>query len=280
MIQFSGEEIAIFKHSIERIDYAHDQPGTGNNDCGMTPRVHSALTIFRSFSGYIQSYPRINPASPTSLFDLRSETRAYILHHLNQLEDKRRPPHQSPQSSPQRSTMSLTPLTSYVHWVHTSGAGHVSGPWFFSFFCCIISSTVRGGRDCFSTVKQKLMAYKMNNHIGAFCRMYNNHGSIESDMENGSLDSVKFVEFNHGVNGENQSEEERKEGLERVKKTLLEGAAYERGFALQVAEELYADLEKEEKEGKSVVESLRVYMGACEQFSDMYFTRDATDSAQ
>ncbi|KAL8808700.1 MAG: hypothetical protein Q9200_004115 [Gallowayella weberi] len=280
VIHFSGEEFAAFKHSIEEMDYGLDQRGTGDNDSGITPLVESALTIFRSFSNYIQSYPRITPASPTSLLDLRSETRAYLLHHLYQLEDNVRLAHQCPPSSPEKATTFLTPRTTYAHWVHTTGAGHVSGPWSFAFFCCIMSSTVRGGRDCFSTVKQKLMAYKMNDHIGAFCRMYNDYGSIERDREEGNLNSVNFAEFHPGMDGENQSEEEGEEGLERVKKTLLEVAAYERRCALQVAEELYADLEKEGKEGKRIAESLRVYMGACEQFSDMYVTKDVTNSVR
>ncbi|KAL8704958.1 MAG: hypothetical protein Q9201_001904 [Fulgogasparrea decipioides] len=289
IIHFSKFEFATLKRSIEDTGFGIVQPTSVTNDshnppdlADMTPRVHSALRVFRAFTTYIQSYPRITPASPTSLLDLRSETQSYLLHHLDQLEDNARLAQQPAPSSPREPIVFLTPRTTYANWLHTTGAGHVSGPWSFAFFCCIMSSKIRHGLDCFRTVKQRLLAYKMNDHIGAFCRIYNDYGSVDRDREEGNLNSVNFPEFHYRTDrGWSQGEGEGEmEGMERVKKVLLEAAGYERRCALGAAEELYRELEGEGEEGRRVVECLRVYMGACEQFSDMYITRDVTNSVK
>ncbi|KAL8730563.1 MAG: hypothetical protein Q9166_004017 [cf. Caloplaca sp. 2 TL-2023] len=277
VVQFSAEGFAAFKRGVENMDYRVKQPGSQFNGStnhleldDTNDRVATAINIFNAFSTYIQSYPRIMSASANDLLELRSETRNYLLYHIHQLEDNTRLAQQS--SSNQEIIKFLTPRTSYQTWVHTVGAGHVSGPWAFAFFCCIMSSTIRSGRDCFSTVKQKLVAHKMNSHIGAFCRIYNDYGSIARDREERNLNSVNFPEFFDPSDGESRTE--------KVKERLLEAAQYERQCALEAADKLYSDLEGQGEEGRRITECLRVYMGACEQFSDMAMTRDITNSVK
>lgn len=307
VVQFSKEEFAALRASLEDIhpekeppesdpshpDSIHDphhdphpasvthSPST-NTIASPSDRLQAAITVFQIFATYISSYPRVASASPTGLLELRSETKNYLLHHLIQLEDNARlaqqPSIPSASRTQPRSSKFLSPRTPYHTWVHTVGAGHVSGPWSFAFFICAMSGSIRRGRDCFSTVTQKLMAYKMNAHYGAFCRMYNDYGSIVRDHDEINLNSVNFPEFFPDDVDAGSGDETI--AMAKAKATLLEAAKYERRCALETAEALYRELEKEGEEGKRVKDCLRVYIGAGEQFSDMYVTRDVTNSVK
>jgi hypothetical protein len=52
---------------------------------------------------------------------------------------------------------------------------------------------------------------------------------------------------------------------------------YERESAMAEAEQLYKHLEEEGEEGQIIARRIQVYVGSCEQFSDMYLTRDVTN---
>ena len=62
-----------------------------------------------------------------------------------------------------------TSRTTHHAWVHTNGAGHISGPFsFFAFAVCCIGGGVRGRKDWFKGVRQKLNAYNMTALIRAY----------------------------------------------------------------------------------------------------------------
>ena len=189
-----------------------------------------------------------------------------------QLEDNARLMKQ--EHDPHHITRFKTPRTSYASWLHTVGAGHISGPFAFAFFQCLIGGSVRGGADCFSTVKQKLMAYNMNRHIGSFSRMYNDYGSVLRDRDERNLNSINFPEFflhyHGGINTDSTAIDESKE-------TLLAAAQYERKCATDSAEVLFQELEAEGAAGRTIALYLKIYLGGSEQFSDMYLTRDVTN---
>ena len=235
----------------------------------VSARFCSAVSVFQAFVTAVLSYRHISSASPSDRIYLRSEIARYLLHHLTQLEDNARFAQQS--HPPSSNTCFASPRTSYSTWVNTVGAGHVSGPFSFAFFTCYLSGAVRNGADCFKGVAQKLHAYTMNTHVGAFCRMYNDYGSIERDREERNLNSVNFPEFcdvNAGAIGGKEA---------AAKATLLKAAEGERENALAQAGALYCDLEAEGVDGRQIADCLRCYIGACEQFSDMYVTKDVTN---
>ncbi len=250
-------------------------------DTASSARLQNAKTVFRNFATYIYSYPRVSSASQTEHLDLYAETQSYLLSHIIQLEDNARlaqqPDSISTSKNPAARNRFLSPRISYHTWLNTIGAGHISGPWSFAFFTCVMSGSVRhGGIDTFQTIKQKLIAHSMNAHIGAFCRMYNDYGSIARDREESNLNSLNFPEFffKEGEDGDGER------SFEKAKKTLLESAVHERQRANQEMQELCEILEKEGMEGKDISRRLRVYMGACEHFSDMYLTKDVTNSVK
>lgn len=290
---FSKDEFILFRKSLEEIDPEPDSAGSdislssfllgsdGNGAVsGSHPAISSsgrlfeAIAVFKAFATTVMKYPSIVHASQSDLLELRSETKNYLLYHVTQLEDNNRLAQQ--EQRPGSRVKFATPRTSYHTWVHTVGAGHVSGPWAFAFFMCCMGGYARGGADCFTTVKQKLAAYKMNAHIGAFCRMYNDYGSIARDREEHNLNSVNFPEFfADNIAGESTGYGDFE--LSSAKEKLLRAAEYERQCAINSAETLYRDLEAEGAAGRKVADCLKVYIGACEQFSDMYLTRDVTN---
>lgn len=276
-----GESVSLQQCLSSNTQKSEEHRSINGIDTASSARLQNAINIFRNFATYIYSYPRVFSASQTDLVDLYAETRSYLLSHIIQLEDNARLA-QQPDSISLSNTLDarirfLTPRIPYHTWVNTIGAGHISGPWAFAFFTCVMSGSVRhDGIDTFQPIKQKMIAHSMNAHIGAFCRMYNDYGSIARDREESNLNSLNFPEFffKEGADGDGER------GFEKAKKTLLESAVYERQRATQEMEELCEMLEREGIEGKDISRCLRVYMGACEQFSDMYLTKDVTNSVK
>lgn len=134
-------------------------------------RLKAAISVFRNFAIRIMDWPHACNAASHDLLELRSETKRYILYHIVQIEDNIRFAAQSDHKSGKDVKFS-TPRTPHHVWAHTIGAGHVSGPFSFAFAVYCIGGGVRGGKDCFKGLRQKLDAYNMNAHIGAYCRLY------------------------------------------------------------------------------------------------------------
>lgn len=237
-----------------------------------SPGVQAAIRVFRSFALAVMKYPQVSNASPSDIVELRSETQNYLLYHIMQLKDNARLMRQ--EHDPDQITRFQTPRTSYPTWLHTIGAGHISGPFAFAFLQCLMGGSVRGGGDCFTTVKQKLMAYNMNRHIGSFSRMYNDYGSVLRDRDERNLNSINFPEFflhhRRGIHTNITA-------IYESKATLLAAAQYERKCASDFAKVLFQELEAENTAGRTIALYLKVYLGACEQFADMYLTKDVTN---
>jgi hypothetical protein len=291
VIKFSATQMATFRQRLEAIhpengDIESDPsfeglfqtsqrddsaeglpPDQSNND------VETAVSIFMLFAKNVMNYRYIADASPLELLDelldLCFETKNYLLYHVTQLEDNQRFSRQEHYGN--KNTQFNTPRAPYHTWAHTVGAGHVSDPFSFAFMTCRLSGSIQHGTSCFGTVKQKLMAYKMNSHIGSFCRIYNDYGSVGRDRYEHNINSVNFPEFFP------LAEDDRVNVETEAKKSLLKAGVYERKCAMEIAEELYKDLEAEGKDGKDIADALRIYIGTCEQLFDMYLTKDVTN---
>ena len=277
-------DVLILRRHVENL-YLEEAAGYPEDSCiehNLSHQVLEAMSVFNTFAQVVIHYPRVINASEADRLDLRVETKNYLLHHLSQLEDNIRLTRQAPPESLSTMIKFLSPRTSFQTWVHTVGAGHVSGPFSYSFFACCIGSSLRSGSDCFSSPKQKLMAHGMNAHYGAFCRLYNDYGSVGRDAKEGNLNSLNFPDFfstkSHDRDPDVSADEQVKLG--RAKKLLLDAARYERDCALSSADMLYKELEAEGEVGKKLADRIRCYIGAGEQFSDLYLTRDVTNTVK
>ena len=278
--QFSTDELEAFRQSVQKthpeenllaidlsfpgFQHAKDMNTPAGKDQmtrSSSDRLGEAISVFQNWATTVMKYPRVKDASRSDLLELRSETKRYILYHLTQIQDNARFAKQDLSAS----TQFLTPRTSYQTWVHTVGAGPISGPFSFAFFVCSMGGCARHGADCYTHVRQKIIAYNMDTHIGAYCRMYNDYGSITRDLEERNLNSVNFPEFFVDRLDPDSS-----------KATLIDLAKYERQCAADTAEVLIRDLRAEDSVGRKIADCLRVYIGASNGFSDMYVTRDVT----
>ncbi|KAI4118550.1 MAG: hypothetical protein LQ345_001435 [Seirophora villosa] len=327
IVKLALTEFRQFRKYVEEDLYTGVPPEQTSRD-NTTAVLQEARSVFTAFATAVLSYPSLASASATDLLDLRFETKNYLLHHLDQLEDNLRlvqqPTSQNPTGEKTIRKKFLTPRTSFQTWIHTTAAGHISGPFAWAFFTCCMSSSLSSlhetqtpgkkvKKDCFCTPRQKLMAHGLNAHYGAFCRLYNDYGSVARDAAEGNLNSVNFPEFFPSSSSSSPPFEEEEEQHEtstpsskaddeekKAKSLLLSAARYERSCALTTMETLCRELEdgcpeepragageiqrgKEKEKGKGkkwLADRIRVYVGAGEQFSDMYLTRDVTNGVK
>ena len=220
-------------------------------------RLQAAISVFHTFATRVMDWPHAHNAASTDLLELRSELKNYLLYHIVQIEDNARFAAQ-PDHKPGKTVKFTTPRTPYHTWAHTIGAGHVSGPFSFAFALCCIGGGVRKGKDCFTGVRRKLHAYKMNAHIGAYCRLYNDYGSVARDREERNLNSINFPEFFTHDDDDGVALEEDADQEATAKAMLREAAEYERHCAVESAEPLLRELDAEGEEGALVANCLRV----------------------
>jgi hypothetical protein len=231
------------------------------------------------------SYPSIQHASSLDLLNLRNETKNYLLFHIHQLESNQ---HLKAQISVSPSIPFQAPTMGYSAWLHLIGGGHIGAPIGLVWFAACAGSKVRDkGSDCFSTVKQKLMAWNANSHAAKQLRMFNDYGSVTRDCEERNLNSTDFPEF-FGSNdrewimrvADGADELDHKFVMMQRQKMLLDAALYERKRTNDELDELYAELRKEGRKGSKLADWLGLYYAGGDQFSDMYLLRDVTNSTK
>ncbi|PWY86714.1 hypothetical protein BO70DRAFT_422322 [Aspergillus heteromorphus CBS 117.55] len=250
-----------------------------------TPRVQTALDLYYSWARWVTNWPRLAHATATDMNEFRSEVKKYLLAHVHQIWDNIRLAAQQNRSPtiPDPSaplTRFDSPRTAYATWVHTIGASHISGTISLPWVACYMGSGIRGGRDGWSSVMQRMLAHEMNQHVGAYCRLYNDYGSVTRDAIEGNLNSVNFPEFWTGVSPQDIQANDG-EVRATIKADLLAVAKHERRMADYLGDKLYKSLEDEGgKEGRWIAGALRVYFRSAELFSDMYLTRDVTNTVK
>lgn len=150
---------------------------------------------------------------------LRQQLRAFLLAHVDQMEDNI-----SLATQPDKDVYSSVSRT-FHEWVHTTSAYHTSCPYSLAYLSCLISASISHGADCFLTTRQKYFASDACQHLATMCRMYNDIGSITRDREESNLNSIDFPEFSTTnittVWGKRSTIHDRKH-------TLFELAEYER----------------------------------------------------
>ena len=294
--KFSMEEFLAFRKGIEDVFSIDDSLQSSiepdwkkklmhihpiDSSSIQSDRVRAALSVFGAWAQYHMTYESVVSASAMDLLDLRTETRNYLLYHIHQLEDNHRLAKQPHSSS---TLCFLTPRMGYAPWLHTVGGSHIGAGIGLTFFACVAGSRIRGeGKDCFGTVKQKLMAWNCNAHSAKQLRIYNDYGSVGRDAKEDNLNSVNFPEFFGDGDEARDCSGRDLDGdfrLMQTKQTLLEAAEYERRHTNEELDELYKELEAEGAEGKRVADWTGVYYAGGDQFSDMYLVRDVTNTTK
>lgn len=231
------------------------------------------------FKHYVQSvldHPSIEHASPSDKLTLRSELQIFLLAHLLQIQDNDRFSSQDPQSTEITKTF-LAPRTSYYDWVHTTAAEHISCPFSFAFYTCLIGSYSGHARDCFPSARQKYLARDLCSHLAVMSRLYNDYASIARDRAENNLNTVNFPEFRTKGNGSAYCEESTEEKEQRLKMEVLGLAEYERELVTVGKKSLVAELRKGTSEEQRAAEAVRLFVGVTELYAEMYVLKDLTN---
>ena len=264
--------------SIDPIEPARD---VSRLDSAISPSIQKALSIFFTWATWVMQWDRFANATSTDMNDLRSEIKNYLLFHVHQIEDNIRFAEQQERLPTERCSGSsmekfMSPRTGYPRWQHTVGGGHASAPISLAFASCCMGSWVRKGKNAWSSVFQRMLAYETNIHVAAYLRMYNDYASVPRDADECNLNSVNFPEFWDEL--KDVMAEDRDQALSRTKASLLELAHHEKAMADLIAAKFFASLDAEgTKEADLVAACMRVYFRAGEIFSDLYLTRDITN---
>lgn len=249
-------------------------------------RVRDAVSTCYSWATWVMNWDSLARATPSDMNELRMQVKRYLLCHVYQIEDNVRFAAQlgrDPTSRQEDAQLACfdSPRSSYVSWVHTVGAGHISAPISLSMAACYMGSWVRHGQRGWSSMMQQMVAYETNIHVAAYCRIYNDYGSVTRDVVECNLNSVNFPEFWTNSAGRPTDGEQNPVALQEMKSTLLELGKHERRMAEFAADQFYQTLQDEgTTAGKAIASAMRVYFRSGELFSDMYLTRDVTNTVK
>jgi hypothetical protein len=286
---FTTSEFSELRLGIEAI-FTPDQGWTAPSMAESTPstRVCEALGVFSKWASYHLTYPGLTSASNTDLLNLRIESKNYLLHHLTQLADNQRLSAQAYDASAKGFRSSCM---GFAPWLHHVGSGHIGAPIGLVWFSACVGHRLRGAqKDCFSTVKQKLVIWNANSHAGKQLRMFNDFGSIARDAAESNLNSIDFPEFfgEGGVQKDNSGHEREVHDTNAVdwfevsqrKQILLDAALYERMCTDREMSVLYEQLRQDGKVGKRLAQWVETYYAGGDLFSDMYLLRDVTNTTK
>ncbi|PVH92485.1 hypothetical protein DM02DRAFT_677472 [Periconia macrospinosa] len=276
--QFTAMELWELRLNIESIFASNEGYAAPSMKEGtQSVRVREASDVFYKWATYHMTYSGLISASTTDRLSLRIESKNYLLHHLTQLADNQRLGTQIRFSSTKRFE---SPSMGFAPWLHLVGSGHIGAPIGLVWFAACVGHRIRGpGKDCFSTVKQKLMVWNANSHAGKQLRMFNDYGSVARDAAESNLNSINFPEFfSMEAAGDEVGDDWFR--VSQRKNILLDAALYERSCTDREMNELYAELKKDGKVGERLVQWVETYYAGGDLFSDLYLLRDVTNTTK
>ncbi|MCJ1349833.1 hypothetical protein MMC31_008074 [Peltigera leucophlebia] len=249
--------------------------GSDNNSDKITELEQcSDLVSFKAMIGYyvkaVLYHLRVRQASPSDQCQLRIELQAFLLSHIDHIQDNAR--YSKCNFLPAKTAaIFLNPCTSYYSWAHSTGAVSVSCPFSFAFFTSLLGSSPLRRGDCFPLLGRNYLAADLCFHLAVMSRMYNDYGSITRDRLEANINSINFPEFHTSPV---HDPEAKKQDLET---NLLALAQYERECVDTIAERLVTDLRTSFGDGAAKARGLTLFVGVTALYADMYVAKDFSD---
>ena len=210
-------------------------------------------TTLGRFINHILQHPGVQRASDYDRNRVHHELRAFLLAHIDQLEDNER---FSSQHIPRdHTTPYLHCQTTFFDWIRVTSADHTSCPYSFAFATCLLSH----GEDFLGTPNEKYLAQAACRHLANLCRMYNDFGSLNRDRLEQNLNSVNFPEFHRQKNLETD---------DVLKERLFDLAKFERKSLELCLNEL------KEVTGESVMMFMRTFVNVTDMYGQIYVEKD------
>ena len=266
--------------SDDEFDCSNGHPVTTTKGVGTSEITTKMMITLERFIKYILNHSHVLLASDSDKSQLLTELQVFLIAHITQIQDNNRFSRQISHSSNKISTF-LTPRTSYYTWVHTTAAEHISCPFSFAFYTCLIgASSSTPSTDCFSSVQQKYLAHDLCMHLAVMSRLYNDYASVRRDCEEKNLNSVNFPEF-RARGSEVSTRQEGDDGLlekeEEVRQKVLALADYEKACARVAGERLGCELRKDGRGRESIWEAMELFSAVTELYAELYVVRDLSN---
>jgi hypothetical protein len=155
------------------------------------------LQIVRNYISHFLQHPSVLQSPAIIRYQLSVELHNYLVAQITHNIDNVRFVHSRnrQRNDPTYVGYSSDDLSrsTFLKWVHSTGADDTSCPFAFLFFICLISSA---GETCLGEdVKSQYIAQSLARHLAVMCRMYNDFGSVARDKEEDNLNSIDFAEF-------------------------------------------------------------------------------------
>ena len=191
-------------------DEKHDSPEGPN----ALPSVRDVSTVLHEFVKHILDHPAVLSSPAHLQMQLASELQTFLLAHISDAEDNNRFRRQL-RSHDKSATLQaekngvngtspiqfLEPGRTFYKWVHSTSADHTSCPFSFVFFNCLLNhaGTSRTGQKSSSGIlasaRTAYIAEDACRHLSRLCRIYNDIGSLQRDVDEEALNSLNFPEF-------------------------------------------------------------------------------------
>ncbi|KAL8704966.1 MAG: hypothetical protein Q9201_001912 [Fulgogasparrea decipioides] len=278
-----GHDLQRIRELIVRVCRRDTKPKTGSKrryeqcletDLNEAISLQDVENVLSRFVGYVLDHQGVRQSAPTLRQQLSRELEAFLLAHVQQIEDNKR------RFTAQSGSLNaaVLPGRTYFDWVRSTSAEHTSCPYSFVFWACLISEP---GQSCFPNPEAKYLAQGLSRHLATICRQHNDYGSVTRDRSEGNLNSIDFQEFrddraaretsppressNADVDGkrhEGEVETSRKKGY------LLRLAEYERKCLELSLEELAKVCSKE------TMDAVRFFIRVTDLYGQIYVARD------
>ena len=224
--------------------------------------IHARIAHFVNF---VFTFPQIEHASENDKGQLRCEMKIYLLAHITQCEDNVRLQAQD------SADLFLTPRSSYLKWVRSTAADHLSSQYAFAFITCLLGHSYNKSsslqEDYFPTSEMKYVTQDCSTHLSVICRIYNDYGSLPRDRQEKNLNAVFFPEF--------EGRAKKKTDIQ-LRQELARICEYERKCLKVSLDELLRVAQKHvgTSRGKRIHEVVRLFYNASEIYTEIYELRD------
>ncbi|KAK8137398.1 hypothetical protein PG984_005338 [Apiospora sp. TS-2023a] len=267
-----------------------ENENASNGTSVLHSEAQKVRAVLHRYISYILSHPAVLQAPPHVRHQLHKQLASCMVAHLDHQEGSRwfREQHQQQEqeqrqkhtpshgsAAPVAPAFKSTQHPTYHAWVQEVGAKKIEAPWVFLFFGCLASQSP-GGEPFFVGARQTYLANALSQHLAAYCRQYNDYGSVARDRAEGNLNSLDFPEF---------AEEDDDVGLilklqqyqgqddARKKADLLAIADIERECVDHVMGMLCEELRRGRK-GDGKIRALKAYVDTVELYRQIYVVRD------
>lgn len=243
--------------------------------------------VLRKFINHVLHHHSISNSTARDRTRMAYELSRFLQAHIDQILDNRSLASMQPVSNDDSATPSTrvfrgSRYPTIKHWARSISAEHTSCPYSFAFTLCLVAN---GGHDFFPTVIADYVGDDLCRHLATMCRMYNDLGSVDRDVDEGNLNCVNFPELNgeawssfptqFDTTSPSPNSSMIKDAGSSSKATLLSLAEYEK----QQMESCQAVLQERLRAADcpdldAKINTLRVFVDVTDLFGQIYVARD------